>query len=109
MAVNQAYGVAQGYDIFSTYNGLVALGYCRKYGISINDFDKGMFELCRTRRLHGSMNPKANIQETLEQAATRNGFSDPYDFWRSPQHNPWPGPPGCLAWSPRPTALRPWC
>src|SRR5690606_2923713 len=26
MAVNQAYGVPQGYDIFSTYNGLVALG-----------------------------------------------------------------------------------
>ena len=61
MAVNQAYGVPQGYDIFSTYNGLVALGYCRKYGISIEDFDRGMFELCRTRRLHGSMNPKANI------------------------------------------------
>lgn len=93
MAVNQAYGVPQGYDIFSTYNGLVALGYCRKYGIAIQDFDKGMFELCRTRRLHGSMNPKANIQETLEDCAARKGFSDPYEFWRSDEHNPlvaWP-------------------
>lgn len=93
MAVNQAYGVPQGYDIFSTYNGLVALGYCRKYGISIEDFDRGMFELCRTRRLHGSMNPKANIQEKLEDRAAREGFSDPYDYWRSAEHNPfvaWP-------------------
>ncbi|WP_297911038.1 thiolase family protein [Thiomonas sp.] len=93
MAVNQAYGVPQGYDIFSTYNGLVALGYCRKYGLSIEEFDRGMFELCRTRRLHGSMNPKANIQETLEDRAAREGFSDPYGYWRSAQHNPfvaWP-------------------
>jgi acetyl-CoA C-acetyltransferase len=92
MAVNQAYGVPQGYDIFSTYNGLMGLGYCRKYGISIEDFDKGMFELCRTRRYHGSLNPKANIQETLEARATRKGYSDPYEYWRS-DDNPfvaWP-------------------
>lgn len=92
MAVDQAYGVPQGYDIFSTYNGLVALGYCRKHGVSIDDFERGMFELCRTRRLHGSLNPKANIQETLEADAKRHGFSDAWEFWRS-KHNPfvaWP-------------------
>ena len=92
MAVNQAYGVPQGYDIFSSYNGLVALGYCRKHGISIEDFDRGMFELCRTRRLHGSMNPKANIQETLEDAAKRKGLSDAFEYWQS-ENNPfvaWP-------------------
>ncbi len=93
MAVNQAYGVPQGYDIFSTYNGLIALGYCRKYGISIEDFDRGMFEICRTRRLHGSMNAKANIQEKLEDRASREGFTDAFDYWRSDKHNPfvaWP-------------------
>jgi acetyl-CoA C-acetyltransferase len=93
MAVNQAYGVPQGYDIFSTYNGLVALGYCRKHGMSIEDFDRGMFELCRTRRLHGAMNRKANIQEKLEDRAAREGFSDPYAYWQSDTHNPfasWP-------------------
>jgi acetyl-CoA C-acetyltransferase len=93
MAVDQAYGVAQGYDIFSTYNGLVAAAYCRKYGLSVEDFDRGMFELCRTRRLHGSLNPKANIQETLEKAAARHGYSDVYEFWQSDEHNPfvaWP-------------------
>jgi acetyl-CoA C-acetyltransferase len=82
-AVNQAYSVPHGYEIFSTYNGLVALGYCRKYGISIEDFDRGMFELCRTRRLHGSMTPKAILQETLEDEAKRLGFDDPYEFWKS--------------------------
>ncbi|KGB82532.1 acetyl-CoA acyltransferase [Rhodovulum sp. NI22] len=93
MAVNQAYGVPQGYDIFSAYNGLVGLGYCRKYGISIEDFDRGMFEICRTRRQHGAMNPKANIQETLEDAAKRKGFDDVYAYWQSPESNPfvaWP-------------------
>ena len=93
MAVNQAYGVPQGYDIFSTYNGLVALGYCRKYGLSIEDYDKGMYELCRTRRLHGSMNPKANVQQTMEAKAADLGFSYPYDMWQSGYVNPfvaWP-------------------
>jgi len=92
MAVNQAYAVPQGYEIFSTYNGIPALAYCRKYGISIDDYDRGMFELCRTRRLHGSMTPKAAVQETLEDEAKRLGMSDPYEFWRS-RHNPfvaWP-------------------
>jgi acetyl-CoA C-acetyltransferase len=91
-AVNQAYSVPQGYEIFSVYNGLVALGYCRKYGISIEDFDRGMFELCRTRRLHGAMTSKAILQETLEDEAKRLGFDDPYEFWKSKQ-NPfvaWP-------------------
>ena len=92
MAVNQAYAVPQGYEIFSVYNGIPAQAYCRKYGISIDDYDRGMFELCRTRRLHGSMTPKAFSQETLEAEATRLGINDPYEFWRS-THNPfmaWP-------------------
>lgn len=93
MAVNQAYQVPQGYDIFSTYNGLVALGYCRKYGISLDDFERGMFEVARTRCLHGSMNPKANVQETLEDKAKRLGYPDAFALWTSAEHNPfvaWP-------------------
>lgn len=27
---------------------LIALGYCRKCGLSIEEFDRGMFEICRT-------------------------------------------------------------
>jgi len=90
--INQAYGVPQGYDIFPVYNGFLALGYCRKYGYSIEDFDRSMFELCKTRRLHASMNKKAINQEKLEDEATRMGYSDPYEFWQSP-YNPflsWP-------------------
>jgi acetyl-CoA C-acetyltransferase len=90
--VNQAYSVPQGYDIFPVYNGIIALAYCRKYGYSIEDFDRGMFELCRTRRLHGSMTPKAINRETLEDEAIRTGFSDAFEFWKS-RYNPhlaWP-------------------
>lgn len=92
MCCNQAYGVPQGYEIFSTYNGILAQAYCRKYGVSIEDFDRAMFELARTRRLHGSYAPKAFIQESLEDEAKRLGFNDPWEFWRS-RHNPyasWP-------------------
>jgi len=83
MCVDQAYAVAQGYDIFTTYNGIVGQAYCRKYGIAPDDYDHAMFELSRTRRLHGSMNPKAIIQETLDAEAIRHGFDDTYDFWQS--------------------------
>ena len=92
--VNQAYSVPQGYDIFPSYNGILAQAYCKKYGYSIEEFEKGMFELCRTRRLHGSLNKKAINQETLEDEAQRFGFESPYDFWKS-NYNPF------LAWPSR--------
>jgi len=53
-------------------------------------------ELCRTRRLHGSLTPKAVRRETLEDEAKRNGFNDVKEFWIS-ENNPF------LAW---PTRLR---
>ena len=83
MCVNQAYAVPMGYDIFTTYNGIVGQAYCRKYGISPDDYDRAMFELCRTRRLHASMNRKAIIQETLDDEAVRHGYNDPFAFWKS--------------------------
>jgi acetyl-CoA C-acetyltransferase len=92
--VNQAYSVPQGYDIFPTYNGIIAQAYCRKYGLSMEEFDRGMFELCRTRRLHGSLNKKAILQQTLKEEAAGYGFSDPYAFWTS-AYNPF------LAWPSR--------
>lgn len=83
MCCSQAYSVPQGYDIFSTYNGFVGQGYMRRYGTSSKDYDQALFELCRTRRLHGSMAPKAILQQTLEDEAAEHGFSDPMDFWQS--------------------------
>jgi len=90
--MNQAYSVPQGYDIFPTYNGFVAQGYCRKYGYTIEEFDRCMFELCRTRRLHGSLNHKAINQEPLEDEAKRLGVDDPWEFWQS-RYNPFIGWP----------------
>ena len=88
----QMYDVPQGYEIFPVYNAIMAQGYARKYGLSIEEFDRGMMELCRSRRYHGSLTPKALIQETLEDEATRLGFNDLYEFWSS-SYNPfmaWP-------------------
>jgi acetyl-CoA C-acetyltransferase len=92
MCCNQAYSVPQGYDIFSTYNGFVGQGYMRKYGVSPEDYDRSMFELCRTRRLHGSMNPRAILQQTLEDEAKEHGYADAYEFWcsRLNPHVSWP-------------------
>jgi len=86
--VSQAYSVPQGYGIFPAYNGLVALAYCRKYGIALEEFDHAMMELARTRRLHGSLTPKAILQETLEDEAARLGFIDVDEFWTS-AYNPY--------------------
>ncbi len=86
--VGQGYSVPQGYDIFPVYNGIVAQAYCRKYGIPLDVFDRSMMELTRTRRLHGSMTPKAILQETLEDEAKRLGFEDLYEFWTS-AYNPY--------------------
>lgn len=83
MCCNQAYAVPEGYEIFSTYNGILGQAYCTKYGISLEDYDRGMFELCRTRRLHGSLTPKAMLQETLEAEAERHGFANPLELWTS--------------------------
>ncbi|HVV83920.1 MAG TPA: thiolase family protein [Kofleriaceae bacterium] len=83
MCCNQAYAVPEGYEIFSTYNGILGQAYCKKYGLSIETYDRAMFELCRTRRLHGSLAPKAFNQETLEDEARRHGFDDAAAFWRS--------------------------
>lgn len=83
MCCNQAYAVPEGYEIFSTYNGILGQAYCKKYGLSPEDYDRAMFELCRTRRLHGSMNPRAFQQETLDAEAKRHGYADPLEFWQS--------------------------
>ena len=90
--VNLAYSVPQGYDIFP-FNGMAALGYCRKHGYDIETYDRGMLELCRIRRQHATMNEKALIRESLEDEAKRLGFNDLWEFWTSPYnpHAPWPG------------------
>jgi acetyl-CoA C-acetyltransferase len=90
--VNQTYVVPQGYDIFAYYNGWISQAYAKKYGYTIEEFDRGMFEVCRIRRLHASLNPKAIQQQTLEEEGKYYGFDDVFAFWGS-RFNPmvaWP-------------------
>ncbi|MBD3109757.1 hypothetical protein IEO70_15565 [Bacillus sp. AGMB 02131] len=95
-AVNQPYAVQQGFDMLPIYDAFLDLGYSRKYGYFIEEYDRGMMEVCRTFRLHASLTPKALIQETLENEAERLGYKDFMEFWKS-AYNPF------LAW---PTRLR---
>ncbi|GAY07316.1 3-ketoacyl-CoA thiolase [Pseudonocardia sp. N23] len=80
---DQAYAVPQGHDMIAACNGIVAQGYMRRYSMSAKDYDRAMFEVCRTRRLHGALNPRAVLQQRLEDEAAEHGFADPFDFWRS--------------------------
>lgn len=86
------YAVLQGHDLVDTDNGIVAQGYMRRHGVSVEDYDRAMFELCRTHRLHGSINPRAILRTTLDAEAADLGFAGGYDLWRS-DSNPfvaWP-------------------
>lgn len=58
----------------------LARAYCRKYGRSLEDYEEAMFELARTRRLHGAL---AGLNETLEAEARRRGFATSLAMWRS--------------------------
>lgn len=81
--VDQAYGYHHSYDIATAYGGLPTLGYAKKHGVPMEKMDEAMYSIHKTIRMHGSKNPKAYIQKTLEQEAKEQGFKDPLEFWRS--------------------------
>ena len=92
--VDQAYAYHHAYDIATAYGGLPTLGYAKKYGIPMEKMDEAMFAVHKAVRLHGSKNPKAYVQTTLEQEAKKAGFKNAWEFWRS-RKNPY------LAWPTR--------
>ncbi|RTL69538.1 MAG: thiolase family protein [Pseudonocardiaceae bacterium] len=73
----------EGHDAVAADDGIVAQGYMRRHGVSAKDFDRAMFELCRTQRLHGSLDPRAILRTTLEEEAGERGFGGPFEFWQS--------------------------
>ena len=89
--VDQLYAYHHSYDIATAYGGLPILGYMKKYKIPLNKMDEAMRELHRTLRLHGSLNPKAFVTQSLEAEAKDAGMSVE-EFWTS-KKNPflsWP-------------------
>ncbi|MEO8548405.1 MAG: hypothetical protein ABI678_00455 [Kofleriaceae bacterium] len=65
----------------------LARAYCRKHGRSLESYDEAMFELARTRRLHGAL---AGLGETLEMEARRRQFASEEALWRSGTVKPTP-------------------
>lgn len=90
--MNQAYNVPQGHDVFPVYMGWLAQAYMRKHHVAFEDYDRGLYEICRVRREMASLNEKAFLQEPLESEADRLGFASAFELWTSRQ-NPfvsWP-------------------
>lgn len=58
----------------------LARAYCRKHGRSYEAYEEAMFELARTRRLHGAL---AGRCESLETEARRRDFTSEQALWRS--------------------------
>ncbi len=92
--VDQAYAYHHAYDIATAYGGLPTLGYAKKYGIPMEKMDEVMWAVHKAVRLHGSKNPKAYVQTTLEQEAKKAGFKSSWEFWTG-RKNPF------LAWPSR--------
>lgn len=89
--VDQLYGYHHSYDVATAYGGLPIISYMKKYKIPFEQIDKAMMELHRTMRLHGSLNPKAFITQSLEDEAKAAGMSVE-ELWKS-NKNPflsWP-------------------
>ena len=88
--VDQLYAYHHSYDVATAYGGMPILAYMKKYKIPFNKMDEAMREMHRTVRLHGSLNPKAFVTQSLEAEAKAAGMSVE-EFWSS-KKNPF------LAW-----------
>lgn len=89
--VDQLYAYHHSYDVATAYGAFPIISYMKKYKIPFEKMDEAMRELHRTLRLHGSMNPKAFVTQTLEDEAKGAGMSVE-EFWKS-KKNPllsWP-------------------
>lgn len=92
--VDHVYAYHHFYDIASAYGAFPTIGYMRKYKLSFEQMDRAMCAIAETVRRHANLNPKAILYKkgTLEEEAKREGFSNVFDYWRSPK-NPffaWP-------------------
>lgn len=86
--VDQIYAYHHCYDIATAYGAIPTMGYAKKYGLSPEKMDEVMYHVHKAVRLHSSMNPKAFVTKTLEQAARKKGFRDPFKYWQS-ANNPY--------------------
>jgi len=85
--VDQIYAYHHCYDIATAYGAIPTMGYAKKYGLSADRMDEAMYNVHKAVRTHSSLNPKAFITDSLEQAARKKGFKDTFSYWNS-SNNP---------------------
>ena len=85
--VDQIYAYHHCYDIASAYGAIPTLGYAKKYGLNLEKIDEVMYHVHKAVRRHSSLNPKAFVTASLEQAAKEKGFKNALDYWKS-NNNP---------------------
>jgi acetyl-CoA C-acetyltransferase len=93
-----AFGIDQIYTAynapggFAEYQSFQMIQYAKKYGLTIDQMDEIECDIRKVCRKHGSMNPKALFQMTLEQEAKKAGFNNVLDYWKSANNptNAWP-------------------
>ena len=85
--VDQIYAYHHCYDVASAYGAFPTLGYAKKYGLKLDKMDEVMYHVHKAVRRHTSLNPKAFVTTSLEQAAKAKGFKDTFEYWKS-KNNP---------------------
>ena len=85
--VDQIYAYHHCYDIATAYGAIPTMGYAKKFGLNPDKMDEAMYYVHKAVRKHSSLNPKAFITTTLEEAAKAKGFKDTWEYWKS-NNNP---------------------
>ncbi|MBW3015639.1 thiolase family protein [Candidatus Woesearchaeota archaeon] len=85
--VDQIYGYHHCYDIATAYGAIPTMGYAKKYKLSLDKMDEVMYHVHKAVRKHSSLNPKAFVTTSLEQAAKAKKFKDTFEYWKS-KNNP---------------------
>ncbi|MEM2897427.1 MAG: thiolase family protein [Candidatus Bathyarchaeia archaeon] len=76
------------YDASANYEAIPIIGYAKKYGVSVNDIEDALCGIAVCSRRNAHRNPKAYMQDELEEVAKKRGFKDVVEWWRS-KYNPY--------------------
>ena len=79
------------------------MAYMKRYGVDLETMYDVLDARIASNSRNGQFNPKAYWNRSLKEAAAAEGFENPRDFLRSPEHNPiahwplrlWDGPRRC--------------
>lgn len=85
---DQEYYYQHWYSLAAAYGAFPLIAYAKKYGLSMDKLDEALCAITTHLRKCSSLNPKANLQKTLEDEARERGFKDVMEYWES-KYNPY--------------------